>query len=205
MEQASEQHERFHSVASQMLGEDVRPGDAAVLQVAVGLDAVLDRVVAHVDRLGRAGRQRMQRPQMLEVDAVAGRDPGRQRPHDGTGASLDRQVAFGDAGNAGRREQRFAAVERPDQAPGLSGRKRENPRAGRDLVAGRDMRAYPRAVEAPMMVGAAEMTLDHLALGQVGAEMRTTTRSARTASQASSRQGDDACAEESRCRAACRT
>ena len=60
---------------AQMLGEDVGAADPAMLHIACGIDAIFDSVVADRDFVGCPGLKIVQRPQMLEVDAVADREP----------------------------------------------------------------------------------------------------------------------------------
>jgi hypothetical protein len=108
---------------------------------------------------------------MLEVDAVGDGDPGVPRPLTAlVGLMIDR-LGFG-VGNLRNREVGALAIERPHQAPLLLAGVGKDPRRRRDLVAAGDMDAGARAVERPVVVGAAQAAVDHLGERQVGAEMR---------------------------------
>ena len=67
------------------------------------------------------------------------------------------QLALFRAGNARHREPRRLPVECPDEPPRLRARIGPDPGARRDLVAGRNVHAAPRAVEAPVVIGAADL------------------------------------------------
>ena len=157
----------------QVLREGVDPRDAALVDEGGRLDPVLDAMLPHGHGVRTDDGQAVEGAQMLKIDSVRRGDPG----IGGTRAAemrLADQLALLRAGNTRHREGRGLAVERPDEAPRLRGGIGRDAGAGRDLVAGRDVHARARAVERPVMVGAADPSLDHLAhreiRAQVGAE-----------------------------------
>jgi len=82
------------------------------------------------------------------------------------------ELALGGPGDARHIEQGCLAIERPYEAPGLGRRIGENPGARRDLVACRNVNADAGVVEPPVMIGAAELSIDDFADRVIGPEMR---------------------------------
>ncbi len=82
------------------------------------------------------------------------------------------QLALLRAGDAGHREGRRRPVESPDEAPRFRARVGRDPGRRRDPVAGRNVDAGPRAVEPPVVVGAADLAVHHLAHREVGPQVR---------------------------------
>ena len=66
----------------------------------------------------------------------------------------------------------ISPLKAQNQPPGLGGRIAEDCSPRRDLVAGWDVHAVAGRVEAPMVIGAADLPIDALAERQIGAEMR---------------------------------
>src|SRR5215469_15477390 len=123
-----------------MLREYVCSCDQPVLHIARGLDAILDRVVDHLDRVGCAGLQVVQCAKMLKVDAVAGGNPMWNRT-DAAQMRFESELVLFDPWDARPIEQRRLAIECPDEPPGLGGGIGENPGAWRNLVARRNVSA----------------------------------------------------------------
>ena len=135
------------------------------------LDAIFDAVVADRHGLGRDGLQAVERTEVLEVEAVRNRHPRIERARPAQ-MGLVAELAFVDVGNAWWRKERYLAVESPDESPGLGARIGPDPGAGRDLIAGRNVDTPTRAIESPVMIRAADLPLDELTDGKIGAEVR---------------------------------
>src|SRR5215470_3290970 len=169
---AGEQHVQVLVADDEMLGERVHAGDEAVLHERRRLDPVLHVVLRHRHRVGIHRRgEAVERAEMLEVDPVRHGDPGIDpaRPAE---VRLVADLALRRPGDAGDGEEGRLPIEGPHEAPGLRARIRRDARAGRDLVARGDVDAAPGAVEAPVMIGAADLPVDHLAHGEIGTQVR---------------------------------
>src|SRR5215831_11360192 len=167
---ATEEHEQVLAAEDQMLGERVHARDEAVLHERRRLDPVLHMMLGHRHRVGIHCGQSVECAEMLEVDPVRHGDPGidRARPAE---ARLMADLVLRRPWDAGHGKERLLAVEGPDEAPSLSARIGGDARAGGNLVAGGDVHAAPRAVEAPVVIGAADLSVDHLAHGEIGAQV----------------------------------
>src|SRR5215813_1138108 len=169
---AGEQHVQVLVAEDEVLGTRVHAGDEAVLHERRRLDPVLHVVLRHRHRVGIYRRgEAVERAEMLEVDPVRHGDPGIDpaRPAE---MRLVANLALRRPGDAGHGEEGRLTIEGPHEAPGLRARIRRDARAGWDLVARRDVDAVPGAVEAPVMIGAADLPVDHLAHGEIGTQMR---------------------------------
>src|SRR5215471_754045 len=169
---AGEQHVQVLVAEDEVLGERVHAGDEAVLHERRGLDPILHVVLRYRHRVGiDRGGEAVERTEMLEVDPVRHGDPwiDPARPAE---VRLVADLALRRPGNAGHGEEGRLAIEGPHEAPGLRARIGRDARAGRDLVARGDVHAASGAVEAPVMIGAADLPVDHLAHGKIGTQVR---------------------------------
>jgi hypothetical protein len=152
---AGEQHEHLVRADFQKLCEAIRAGNEAVLGVPSCGDVEFDAVIVDGQRLRRQDRRKtVQRPQVLEVDAIGHRDP-RIKIARAAPIRLDDEVPFGRLGDLRRAVRGRHAVEGPDEPPCLRAWKGPNRGARWNLVAGRNVDADARRVKAPMMIGAA--------------------------------------------------
>src|SRR5215470_1709369 len=167
---AGEQHVQVLVAEDEVLGKRVHAGDEAVLHERLRLDPVLHMVLRHRVGIYRRG-EAVERAEMLEVDPVRHGDPGIDpaRPAE---MRLVADLALRRPWDAGHGEEGCFAIEGPHEAPGLRARIRRDARAGWDLVARRDVDAVPGAVEAPVMIGAADLPVDHLAHREIGTQVR---------------------------------
>ena len=85
---------------------------------------------------------------------------------------FESQLALFDPGDARHIKQRSLTIEAPNESPCFCRRIGENPGAPRDLVACWDVSADAGILEPPVMIGAADLTIDNLADREVGPEMR---------------------------------
>src|SRR6516162_8549422 len=158
---SAEQHEHVLVPKRQVLRECVDPRDAAVLYDGRCLNPVLEAMCSHRHRVRIYGGETVERAEVLEVDSVRHGDPGIRRTRPAEMRLVD-QLALLDARDTGQREPGRFSIEGPDESPCLGARIRGNSRSRRNLVAGRNVDTAARAVEAPVMVGAANLAVDHL-------------------------------------------
>ena len=167
---AAEEHEHVLIADGQVLREGVDPGDAALLDDDGRFDPVLDAMLAHGHGVRIDHGQAVEGAQMLKIDPVRRGDPGIAGACPAEMGLVD-QLALLRAGNARHREGRRLAVERPDEPPRLRTRVGRDAGTRRNLVAGRDVHARPGAVERPVVVGAADLALHHLAHREIRAQV----------------------------------
>ena len=106
---------------------------------------------------------------MLEIDAVAGADPG-QHLADAAQAYCEARSCCPIPGMR-HREQRHFAIERPDQPPGLGDRIAEDFAVG-GILSPIGICTQAGGIEPPIVIGAADLPLDALTDRQIGAKTR---------------------------------